>query len=86
MRTHVALDQPVETIGIRSHRPLCPADADLEQHRGWIDFFHMDALSLAVAMKVNCDLQLTLMASSLTGYCVRVAKLRDRQSRHLFRT
>jgi len=30
-----------------------------------IDFFHMDALSSAVAMKVNCDLQLTLMASSL---------------------
>jgi len=32
-----------------------------------IDFFHMDALSSAVAMKVNCDLQLTLMASSLYG-------------------
>ncbi len=30
-----------------------------------IDFFHMDALSSAVPMKVNCDLQLTLMASSL---------------------
>lgn len=30
-----------------------------------IDFFHMDALSSAVAMKVNCDLQLTLMAYSL---------------------
>lgn len=30
-----------------------------------VDFFHMDALSSAVAMKVNCDLQLTLMASSL---------------------
>jgi hypothetical protein len=30
-----------------------------------IDFLHMDALSSAVAMKVNCDLQLTLMASSL---------------------
>jgi hypothetical protein len=30
-----------------------------------IDFFHMDALTSAVAMKVNCDLQLTLMASSL---------------------
>src|SRR5881397_701813 len=26
-----------------------------------IDFFHMDALSSAVAMKVDCDLQLTLM-------------------------
>jgi hypothetical protein len=30
-----------------------------------IDFFHMDALSSTVAMKVNCDLQLTLMGSSL---------------------
>ncbi|HKM54531.1 MAG TPA: hypothetical protein VJY33_14065 [Isosphaeraceae bacterium] len=30
-----------------------------------IAFFHMDALSSAVAMKVNCDLQLALMASSL---------------------
>jgi hypothetical protein len=30
-----------------------------------IDFFHMDALSSAVALKVNCDVQLTLMASSL---------------------
>lgn len=30
-----------------------------------IEFFHMDALSSAVAMKVNFDLQLTLMASSL---------------------
>lgn len=29
-----------------------------------IDFFHMDALSSAVPMKVNCELQLTLMASS----------------------
>ena len=30
-----------------------------------VDFFHIDALSSAVAMKVSCDLQLTLMASSL---------------------
>jgi hypothetical protein len=30
-----------------------------------IEFFHIDALSSAVAMKVDCDLQLTLMASSL---------------------
>ena len=52
-----------------------------------IDFFHMDALSSAVAMKVNCDLQLTLMASSLyrllgteigQGY-------ETATSRHLFR-
>ena len=30
-----------------------------------IEFFHMDALSSAVPMKVDCDLQLTLMGSSL---------------------
>ena len=30
-----------------------------------INFFHMDALSSAVSMKVNCDVQLTIMASSL---------------------
>ena len=52
-----------------------------------IDFFHMDALSSTVAMKVNCDLQLTLISSSLyrllgaeIGYGYEVAK-----SRHLFR-
>lgn len=52
-----------------------------------IDFFHMDALSSAVAMKVNLDLQLTLMASSLyhllgqeVGRGYEVAK-----SRHIFR-
>jgi hypothetical protein len=51
-----------------------------------IDFFHMDALSSAVALKVNCDLQLTLMASSLyrllgtrLGHGYESAK-----SRHLF--
>lgn len=30
-----------------------------------INFFHMDALSSAVPMKINCDLQLTLIANSL---------------------
>jgi hypothetical protein len=52
-----------------------------------IDFFHMDALSSAVAMKINCDLQLALMASSLyrllavhIGNGYEIAK-----SRHLFR-
>jgi hypothetical protein len=52
-----------------------------------IDFFHMDALSSAVALNITCDLQLTLMASSLyhlfgsqIGRGYEVAK-----SRHLFR-
>ena len=52
-----------------------------------IDFFPMDALSSAVAMKITCDLQLTLMASSLyrllgaqVGRGYEVAK-----GRHIFR-
>ncbi|MBW1673936.1 MAG: hypothetical protein JRJ45_09900 [Deltaproteobacteria bacterium] len=52
-----------------------------------IDFFHMDALSSAVAMKVNLDLQLTLMASSL--YRLLGSKLgkgyQKAKSRHIFR-
>jgi len=51
-----------------------------------VSFFHVDALSSAVALKVNCDIQLTLMASSLDrhfgqriGNGYEVAK-----SRHLF--
>jgi hypothetical protein len=51
-----------------------------------IEFFHMDALSSAVAMKVNCDLQLTLMASSLYRLlAVRVGNgYEAAKSRHLF--
>ena len=52
-----------------------------------IDFFHMDALSSAVAMKVNLDLQLTLMASSL--YRLFGSKIgngyKNAKSRHIFR-
>jgi hypothetical protein len=52
-----------------------------------IDFFHMDALSSAVAMKVDCDLQLTLMASSL--YRLLAVKIgngyQTAKSRHIFR-
>jgi hypothetical protein len=52
-----------------------------------IDFFHMDALSSAVAMKVDCDLQLTLMASSL--YRLLAGRIghgyEQAKSRHLFR-
>src|SRR5208283_2129106 len=51
-----------------------------------IDFFHMDALSSAVAMKVNCDLQLTLMASSLYRLLAgRISQgYEHTESRHLF--
>tara|TARA_B100000315_G_C14469313_1_gene537557 strand:- start:67 stop:1038 length:972 start_codon:yes stop_codon:yes gene_type:complete len=52
-----------------------------------IEFFHMDALSSAVAMKVNCDLQLTLMASSL--YRVLGARIgrgyQTAKAQHIFR-
>lgn len=52
-----------------------------------VDFFHMDALSSAVAMKVNCDLQLTLMGSSL--YRLLGAQLGSgyttAESRHIYR-
>lgn len=52
-----------------------------------IDFFHMDALSSAVAMKINCDLQLTLMASSLYRLLgARIGEGYERaKSRHIFR-
>lgn len=52
-----------------------------------IDFFHMDALSSAAAMKIDCDLQLTLMASSL--YRLLAGQIgrgyEQAKSRHLFR-
>jgi hypothetical protein len=52
-----------------------------------IDFFHMDALSSAIPMKINCDLQLTLMAGSL--YRLLGARIGNgyaqAKSRHLFR-
>jgi transposase len=52
-----------------------------------IDFFHMDALSSAVALKVNCDLQLTLMASSLYRLLAnRIGRgYEHAKARHLFR-
>ncbi|MGH8533732.1 MAG: hypothetical protein ACREV1_13625 [Gammaproteobacteria bacterium] len=52
-----------------------------------IDFFHMDTLSSAVAMKINGDLQLTLMASSLYRLLgARIGNGYERaKSRHLFR-
>ena len=52
-----------------------------------IDFFHMDALSSAVAMKVNLDVQLTLMASSLYRlFAIKIGNGYEKvKSRHLFR-
>ena len=52
-----------------------------------IDFFHMDALSSAVAMKVNLDVQLTLMASSIYRlFAQKIANgYQQAKSRHIFR-
>jgi transposase len=52
-----------------------------------VNFFHMDALSSAVALKVNCDLQLTLMASSVYRHLgQRIGNGYETvKSRHLFR-
>ncbi len=73
---------PVKLIGRYAQRMLIEngiADG--------IDFFHMDALSSAVALKVNCDLQLTLMASSL--YRLLASRIgngyKAAKSRHIFR-
>ena len=52
-----------------------------------IDYFHMDALSSAVAMEVSCDLRLTLMASSLYRLpACRIGRgYEQAKSRHLSR-
>lgn len=52
-----------------------------------VDFFHIDALSSAVALKVNCDLQLTLMGSSLYRHLgQRIGNgYETAKSSHLFR-
>ncbi len=73
---------PAKLIQRYAHRMLIENDiAD------GIDFFHMDALSSAVAMKVSADLQLTLMASSL--YRLLGQRLGNgytqAKSRHIFR-
>jgi hypothetical protein len=73
---------PARVIGRYAQRMLIE-----NQIEDGIDFFHLDALSSAVALKVNCDLLLTLMGSSLyrllasrIGHGYETAK-----SRHLFR-
>ena len=52
-----------------------------------VDFFHMDALSSVVAMKVNCDVVLTVMASSLYRLLgSQVAEgYETAKSKHIFR-
>jgi hypothetical protein len=72
---------PAKLIGRYAQRMLIENNIE-----DGIDFFHMDALSSAVAMKVNCDLQLTLMASSLYHLLAgRVGNGYEKaKSRHLF--
>ena len=63
------------------------ADDHRRQHvADGIDFFHMDASDSAVAVKVNCDLQLTLMASNLYRLLAgRIGRgYEHAESRHLF--
>jgi hypothetical protein len=52
-----------------------------------VDFFHLDALSSVVAMKVNCDVVLTVMASSLYRLLgSQVAEgYETAKSKHIFR-
>jgi hypothetical protein len=52
-----------------------------------VDFFHMDALSSAVAMKVNCDVMLTVMGSGLYRLLgTRLANgYETAKSKHIFR-
>lgn len=52
-----------------------------------VNFYHMDALSSAVALKVNCDVQLTLMASSLYRHLAQRIRqgYESVKSAHLFR-
>jgi hypothetical protein len=80
--TNRLTQSPARLIGRYAQRMLIE-----NQIEDGIDFFHLDALSSAVALKVNCDLLLTLMGSSLyrllaarVGHGYETAK-----SRHLFR-
>jgi hypothetical protein len=52
-----------------------------------IDFFHMDALSSAVAMHITGDVQLTLLASSLSRLLgAQVGRgYEEAKGRHIFR-
>jgi hypothetical protein len=72
---------PAKLIQRYAHRMLI--ENNIEDS---VNFFHMDALSSAVALKVNCDIQLTLMASSLYRHLAqRIGNGYEKaKSRHLF--
>jgi hypothetical protein len=73
---------PAKLIGRYARRMLIENNIE-----DGVNFFHMDALSSAVALKVNCDLQLTLMASSLYRHLgQRIGNGYETvKTRHLFR-
>ncbi|HZY88414.1 MAG TPA: hypothetical protein VFE78_26490 [Gemmataceae bacterium] len=80
--TNHLTQSPARLIGRYAQRMLIE-----NQIEDGVDFFHLDARSSAVALKVNCDLLLTLMGSSLyrllagrVGHGYETAK-----SRHRFR-
>jgi hypothetical protein len=72
---------PAKLIGRYAQRMLIENNIE-----DGVSFFHIDALSSAVALKVNCDIQLTLMASSLyRHFAQRIANGYEvAKSRHLF--
>jgi len=82
MLTNQLRTSPVKLIGRYAKRMIIENSIE-----DGIDFFHMDALSSAVAMKVDCDLQLTLMASSLYRLlgCAIGNGYERAKSRHIFR-
>jgi len=72
---------PAKLIGRYAQRMLIENNIE-----DGVSFFHIDALSSAVALKVNCDIQLTLMASSLYRLLAgRIGRgYEQAESRHLF--
>lgn len=73
---------PVQLIGRYAQRMLIENGIE-----DGIDFFHMDALSSSVALKVKCDVQLTILASSLYRMLAnRIGSgYETAKSQHLFR-
>ena len=80
------ISEALKKEGIR-RSPVAVAGVLKNNIEDGVNFFHMDALSSSVALKVNCDLGLTLMASSLYRYLgQRIGNgYEAAKSRHLFR-
>ena len=61
----LAADQPARRTGRCPRRPLRPSHGHRERHRRVHRVLHMDALSAAVPLKIDADLQFTVMAATL---------------------